>query len=321
MVNIKDVAKAAGVSITTVSNVLNGRTNVGQGTRERVLSICKELDYHPNFMARNLKSGKKNTVLFSFSDFDRYFYLKIIEGIHDCLTENEIGLIICTKMTIDSFLRNGSSNGAIILDKSISNEQILSAAGDDMKIVMLDRIIESPYIYNVITENYTSMREMISVLIKKGNKSFDYVSGLETMDNSERLKAFRDALTAHDIPVSGVRYFSGDYTLQSGIRVANEILKTGILPEVVVCANDDMAVGIIDTFQTKGYKVPEQIMVTGFDGDMLIDQQAPRLTTVTIPRYESGYKAAQTLIDVLDGKKLPYVQRINTTVTWGDTTK
>lgn len=322
MANIKDVAKAAGVSITTVSNVLNGRPNVSQETRDRVLAFCRELDYHPNFMARNLKSGKKNTVLFSFSDFDRHFYLKIIEGIHDCLTENNIGLIICTKMTVDNFLRNGSSNGAIILDKSISNEQILAAAREDMEIVMLDRIINSPHIHSVLTENYTSMREMIAGLIKKGYRTFDYIGGVETtMDHAERLQAFHDALEAYHIPYGGIRYFSGDYTLKSGIQVGEEILKTGRTPEVVVSANDDMAAGVIETLQMNGYSIPQQIAVTGFDGDMLLSGQAPALTTISIPRYESGYKAAQTLIRILNGEKQPHVQRINTRVSWGDTTR
>ncbi len=83
MIGIKEIAQLAGVSPATVSNVLNGRTNVGQATRERVLALCKEYDYHPNIAGKHLKTGKPRTILFTFSDFDRSFYLEVIHGIHD----------------------------------------------------------------------------------------------------------------------------------------------------------------------------------------------------------------------------------------------
>mgnify|MGYP000904627962 FL=1 len=96
MAKMKDIAKAAGVSVATVSNVLNGKSNVGLETRKKITQLCKDMDYHPNIIARNLKTGKTNTVLFSFSDFDRGFYLRIIHGINDCLLEHSLGMIICT---------------------------------------------------------------------------------------------------------------------------------------------------------------------------------------------------------------------------------
>ena len=96
MVGIKDIAKIAGVSVSTVSNVINGRKNVGKKTRERVLQICEEMGYQPNLIGKSLKSGRTNTIVFNFSNFERSFYLKIIKGINDYLSENGFDLIVCT---------------------------------------------------------------------------------------------------------------------------------------------------------------------------------------------------------------------------------
>ena len=93
MAGIKDVARAAGVSVSTVSNVMNNKKNVGEATRANVLRICNELSYYPNIAGKGLKSGTSNTILFNFSDFDRSFYLKIINGISDYANENNYDLI------------------------------------------------------------------------------------------------------------------------------------------------------------------------------------------------------------------------------------
>src|SRR5690625_2131053 len=103
MVGLKDIAKQAGVSVSTVSNVINGRKNVGEKTRKRVLEIYDELGYQPNLVGRNLKTGPTNTIVFNFSDFERTFYLKILNGINDYLTSNGFDLIVCTANSSKEF--------------------------------------------------------------------------------------------------------------------------------------------------------------------------------------------------------------------------
>ena len=119
MVGLKDIAKEAGVSISTVSNVLNGKTNMGEETKKRVLAICKEMSYYPNAAGKALKSGTTNTIMFNFSDFDRSFYLKIIKGMSDYVNNNNFDLIICTNKSGEKYMRNNLSSGCIILDKQM----------------------------------------------------------------------------------------------------------------------------------------------------------------------------------------------------------
>ena len=105
MAGIRDVAKAAGVSISTVSNVLNGKRNVGEETKNKVLRICEELSYYPNIAGRTLKKGDSKTILFNFSDFDRTFFLKIIRGISDYANENDYDFIISTSKSCEKYIR------------------------------------------------------------------------------------------------------------------------------------------------------------------------------------------------------------------------
>ena len=141
---IKDIAKAAGVSTATVSNVLNGRKNVSNSTRERVLRICEEMDYQVNHAGRALKSGESKTILFNFSDFDREFYLKIIHGISDYVYSRQYDLIICTSGSCDRFMSKSFTSGCIMLDKSCNDQLLKRKAQKGYPIVALDRMMTNP---------------------------------------------------------------------------------------------------------------------------------------------------------------------------------
>lgn len=315
MVGIKDIAKAAGVSISTVSNALNGKKNVGKETREKILQLCKEMSYYPNAMGRSLKSGANNTILFNFSDFDRSFYLKIINGINDYVNDNDFDLIICTNRSCEKYMRSNLTNGAIILDAKMSNEVINSVASEHYPIVTLDRIIDNPYVKSIVVNNYDPMYEMVEQLIAKGYRRFGFIGGPEhTADNQERYKAFSDALERYQIPFLRKNYFAGDYREKSGYSAARIIMLSEELPEILICSNDNMAIGAIKAFRENGISVPKDIGVTGFDNCDLAE--AMELTTVAIPNYERGYLAAQYLIENIKGKSNVEPFKISAKVLW-----
>jgi len=300
MVGLKDIAKKAEVSISTVSNVLNGKSNVGQATKERVLTICKEMNYYPNEVGKALKGGKTNTIMFNFSDFDRSFYLKIIKGISDYVNNNNFDLIICTNKSGERYMRNNLSSGCIILDKQMNDQVLLNVANKNYPVVVLDRVLDHPYIKSVVVNNYDPMKEMIEHLVEEGYRNFGFVGGPEyTADNKERYEAFTDVLQEHHIPFQQKGYFSGDYTEKSGYAAAKILMLSQELPDVLVCANDNMAIGAIKAFRDNGLRVPEDIGVTGFDDCDLAKSQ--ELTTVAIPNYERGYIAARYLIENIRG--------------------
>jgi len=302
MVGIKDVAKQAGVSVSTVSNVLNNKKNVGDETKERIMKICEELSYQPNLVGKRLKSGNPNTILFNFSDFDRSFYLKIINGISDYVNDSDFDLIICTDKSCEKYMNNTLTSGSIVLDKKMQDEVLIRLANENYPIVVLDRIIINPWIKSVVVNNYEPMYEMIQGVIDRGYRKFGFVGGPEeTADNKERYKAFRDALEARHLQFQQKSYFAGNYREKSGYNAAKILMLSRELPDCLVCANDNMAIGAMKAFRENGIRVPEDIAVTGFDNCDLAE--AMNLTTVSIPNYERGYIAARYLIENIRGQR------------------
>lgn len=302
MAGIKDVAKMAGVSISTVSNVLNNKNNVGEETREKVLRICEELSYRPTFFGRGLKAEKNNTILFNFSDFDRSFYLKIINGVSDYVNDNDYDLIICTDKSCEKYMNENATAGSIVLDRKMKDEVLTKVSGENYPIIVLDRIIDNPYIKSVIVNNYEPMYEMVQGLIDRGYRNFGFIGGHEdTADHIERYKAFLDALEVNQISFQHKSYFSGNYREKSGYNAAKIMMLSRDFPDCLVCANDNMAIGAIKAFRQNGIRVPEDIAVTGFDNCDLAE--AMGLTTVSIPNYERGYIAARYLIENIRGER------------------
>jgi len=300
MIGIKDIAKKAGVSVSTVSNVLNGKKNVGEETRKRILSLCMEMDYHPNMAGKSLKTGDNRTILFNFSDFDHSYFLKIINGINDYVSNNGYDLLICTNNSCEKYMRSNLTRGCIIFDGRIKTALLEKTARENYPIVVLDRIVDHPYIKSVIINNYDPMKLMMEGLVQRGYTKFGFIGGPEQSENNkERYSAFLDVLNEHNISFHRKNYFSGDWREKSGITAAKIFMLSDYMPEILVCANDNMAIGAMKTFRKNDLRVPEDIALTGFNNSNLAEVMG--LTTVDIPDYERGYIAAQSIIENING--------------------
>jgi LacI family transcriptional regulator len=318
MIGIKDIAAAAGVSISTVSNALNNKPNVGEAVRVRILQLCDEMNYRPRPEMRSLKSGRNRTILFNFSDFDRCFYLKLIKGINDYAGDNGYDLLMCTAKSCEKYIRNGLTDGCIILDDSVGNETIRHAARKQYPLVLLDRILPDFPIKSLVINNHTAMTELLEGLVRRGYREFAFIGGPEYSDDTrERFQAYTDVLSKRRIPIHRENYFSGDYSEASGYQAVTILLLAGKPPEVLVCANDNMAIGVIRALVERGYQVPEDVAVTGFDNGERAE--ALGLTTVAVPNYERGYLAARSLIENINGKNNFEPLRISATVIWRKT--
>jgi LacI family transcriptional regulator len=319
MIGIKDVAKAAGVSSSTVSNALNGKRNVGKETRAKVLQLCEELNYQPNIMGKTLKNGPNHTIMFNFSDFDRQFYLKIIQGISDYASAKDYDLIICTDKSCEKFMNKTFTNGCIMLDRRCHDSMLLKKADDGYPVIVLDRLLETQNIKSIIVNNYASQKELMDGLVKEGFKRFAFLGGLDTEDNRERYQAFKDALDENHIMLRRENHYVGDYKEKSGYQAAKLIMLAEKLPEILVCANDNMAIGAMKAFKENGIRIPEDISICGFDDTEL--SKVMGLTTVAIPNYERGYLAAQYLIENINGAQNFDTFKIATKVKWRASTK
>ena len=239
MAGIKDIAEAAGVSLSTVSNVINGKRNVGKKTREKVLQLIEEMDYVPNEAGKLLKTKENHTILFVFSDFDRSFYLEVLKGVNDYLKNKDYDLLICTQRSCEKYMRNNMSSGCIVLDAALRDNAILRCANENYPIVALDRTCESPYVRSVIVDNYPAMCEMMQDIIDRGYRRFAFLSGVETsLDNMERYRGFSDTIEKNGLHFHQKNYFVGDYREESGYTVGKILSLAENLPDALICAND-----------------------------------------------------------------------------------
>ncbi|MGB8455608.1 MAG: LacI family DNA-binding transcriptional regulator [Anaerocolumna sp.] len=317
-IKIKEIAKIAGVSPSTVSNALNGQKNIGKATREKILKLCEEKGYTPNLMGKNLKIGRTKTVVFNFSDFDRSFYLDIIKGISDNLFQNGYDLIICTNKSSKNFMNSSFTCGAICLDIKMTNNDIISFAEDNFPIIVMDRIIDHSCIKNVIVDNYPIMCQLVQKIIDKGFRRFGFIGGpTDTLDNQERFQALLDTLEENSIEFDHKNYYHGDFREKSGYQAAKIMLMSGSIPEVIVCSNDNMAIGAIRAFKENGFQIPADIAISGFDNAEKAELAG--LTTVEIPRYESGFLAAKSLLEMIEGRAQQETYKIKANIVWRST--
>ncbi len=315
MPGISDIAKKTGVSLSTVSNVLNNRKNVGADTREKVLKAARDLGYVHKQPQTDLK---RRTIIVNFSDYDSLFYLDILHGISDYVQKKNYRILVCTGMDLVHYADPQEVGGVIIIDSHTDDKDILAVADKGVPVVTLDRELPHGLIKSMLVNNYEGEKQLIEKLVEKGYDSFAFLKGPETDDCKERYRAFRDVLKEHGIPFSRNDLYEGDWREKSGAQAARLIMLQEKMPRILVCANDMMAIGAIRKFQENGVKVPEDIAVCGFD-DIIIARYLG-LTTVSVPDYERGFLASQMLIDIIDGNGNFETSNIGARVKWRKTT-
>jgi len=283
MITIKDVAKHAGVSVTTTSYALNGKGTISHATRKRVQESAEELNYHPNAFARNLKKQKTLTIGVFISRFGGSFYEDILEGIHSAILKTDYELLVCPEThTIHKILTQRQVDGAIIFDSKINSATILKLASNTFPIVCLDRNLIADCLLSLLVDNQQGAMDVFDHLFQEGARKIAFISGaVDSQDNTERMRAFINQAARHDLAVT---CYQGNF---------NE------LPEAIFCANDQMAIGFINAMHAHGKKVPDDVLVVGFDDIPFARYMQPSLTTVSTPRLAWGAEAATQLIGFL----------------------
>ncbi len=318
MPGIKDIAKLAGVSVATVSNALNNRKNVGTETRNKIIKIAEELNYDlPAKNAGEQSTGKN--IVFHFSDFSTLYYHDILHGISDYVFSKGYNILVSSDRDLKRYRDPSISCGCISMDFCCDDSLLMDLANRDYPIIVLDRELIGEGIKSIVVNNYNSQQQLVEGLIKAGMKSFAWLGGLDTPDNRERLKAFKDVLHANGISCRRTDFYEGNWLEDSGDQTARLLMLTESMPDALVCANDMMAIGAIRKFRREGIRVPEDISVSGFD-DVIISRYI-RLTTVSVPNYERGYLAAQSLIEILEGRGDYDTMRLGARVKWRESTK
>ncbi len=304
MTTIKDVAKRAQASITSVSYALNGTGTISAATRQRVLKAAEELNYHPNAFARHLKKRKTRTIGVFISRFGGSFYEEILEGIHEAVLRTDYELLVCPESrNVRKILTQRQVDGAIVFDSKVRSDILIKLASKRFPIVVLDRQLQSDYILSLLIDNRQGVVEAFEHLYNQGARQIAYVSGAaDSVDNAERMEAFLEEAARHSVVVE--RY-DGNFVEQSGFDIAQQIIAARRMPDAVFCANDQMAIGFIKALHDHGLEAPRDVAVVGFDDIQLAQYMRPSLSTVGASRHSWGSQAATQLIDFLD-KESPF---------------
>ncbi|WP_100009999.1 LacI family DNA-binding transcriptional regulator [Lentibacillus sediminis] len=318
MATIKDVAKVAGVAISTASYALNNSTKISQATKKKVEEAAKSLNYQKNGFASDLKRTKTNTIALVLSDLSGPFYSELIQGVQDITSANGYDLIACSSIggpqsTAVRFLKEKRVDGAIILAHNISDEITLESARKDFPLVVLDRTLENEFVYHVEADNVQGAYTATEHLIQHGHEDIAYVSGPAiSHDSIRRFQGYQDALKAHGIPYQSKWKFSGDFTKKGGYRATKLMIAQRDLPEGIFYANDEMAIGGLQAFQENGIDVPGDISIIGYDDIELAEYVNPPLTTIKQPKYDTGALSVHLIFQLLAGEKVNHHYKLPT---------
>lgn len=316
VVSIKDIAKKAGVSISTVSYALNGSDKVTDETSSRILSIAKELNYIPNAAARQLKKRESKILGVFLTDFRGDVYGDLLHGMKEVSNSLGYDLIVCSGKQSHRMLPERMIDGAVVLDQMFESEELLQYADRGHKIVVLDRELEHPNINQVLLDNKAGASLAMEHLIERGHRKIYVVTGPEgSFDSIQRMKAVRMVAER----TSGLEWIEipGNFEKSGGEQAADIIIGEYEGPVAVFCLNDEMAIGFCNRVAETKYRIGEDIHLIGFDNIELARYVQPRLATIDYSKRKWGALASEQLIKIIGGETVEH-ERIYVTLIPGE---
>ena len=337
MATIADVAKQAGVSMMTVSRVINNSGAVSDATREKVEQAIKRLGYRPNMVARSLATNRTRLIAYVASNFANPYFAEVTKGIYtQCRERDYLALLYdvsgawhvdeCLEMLVDQRIA-----GVIFHHLNITQPQVTMLARKGVKCVTIDNEFNLSGITTIESDNYQGARRATRLLIEKGHTRIGCIhghysaasqSGLENMEYTEtfqrriwreRTRGFLDEM--HEAGLAPACMVEGrgsaHYSIVTGSFSVARMIEEGDMPTALYCQNDLMALGVLGECLEKGISVPDRVAIVGHDGLDLSLVLFPRVTTVRQPRYDTGCLAARKLIAAIEDGAAP--EQITTT--------
>jgi LacI family transcriptional regulator len=308
-VTIYDVAKALGISPSTVSRGLKDHPHIRKETVKKIKTTAREMGYQQNKFASNLRQKHTNTIGVVVPKLNSYFMAAVIAGMEKVTNQHGYGLIISSSQEIGkqeiacvSTLFNSRVDGLIVsLAFDSSNLDHFNIFLDkNIPVVFFDRVSECNGCMSVVIDNYKAGYEVTSHLIEQGCTRIAHLGGnLLRNVYADRLRGYKQALTDNKISFNQELVFITDMSVEAGTETARNILKMKTLPDGIFTSNDTSAVAMIIELLKNGIKIPEDIAVAGFNNEPVSIVIQPNLTTVDYPAGEMGEIAAKSLIDKL----------------------
>lgn len=313
-VSIEEVAKAAGVSTTTVSRVINSVPTVSPENRRRVLDAIKKLKYRPNPSAQRLAAGRNNTigiVLPRFEDMFRSFYIsELIKGIGSVTEQRKLNLLLHVTDG-RSFLDLAAVEGVLFADIDGNEEQLDDVVDQEIPCVVVNHHMHELPVSCVAVDNRLASEQVVNYLFQLGHREIATITGhLRTPAGIERLDGYLKAMKDRDLEVKPHFVQHGDYTSKSAREPAKKLLQHEDRPTAIFAASDEMAVTTIEVALEQGLRVPEDVSIVGFDDSPIASFARVPLTTVWQPLSRVGELSVEILASQIDGKQHHPVKRL-----------
>ncbi|MGE5583151.1 MAG: LacI family DNA-binding transcriptional regulator [Bacillota bacterium] len=323
MVTIKDIARLANVSPSTVSRVIADSKRISAETKKRVKKIMAELNYHPNMIARSLITRSCQTLGLVLSRsaesaFSNPFFPEVIRGISTITQKYHYNLMLATAEDYAEEARQALRmvaekrvDGVILLASRVNDELIRQLTAHNYPFVVVGRIPETIRCYSVNNDNIQAAYSAVRHLLNHGHQRIALVNGPEEyIFCQDRAEGYRFALREFGIEYDPSLIKNGPLTQEDGYRLTGELLNTRPCPSAIFCVDDLMAVGAYRAIKENHLSIPRDIAVIGFNDDPIASVMEPNLTTTRIPIYEMGISAAEILLQILEGKEIFPMQKI-----------
>lgn len=308
---IRDVAQAAGVSISTVSRVLNNKDDVAPETYEKVQEVIDELGYTSSLAARGMRSRRMNVIGLVMPDVGDPFSIQVMKGVSRAIAELDYELIVYTggefqretsadrERRFVSLLGGGITDGVIVVTPTTTSFPTASP------VVVVDPNVETHDCPAVIATNRDGALTAVEYLISLGHRRIGFIGGRSELTSAvRRLLGYKDGLARAGIPLEPDLIQTGDYSRKAGFAGTQRLLNLSDPPTAIFASNDQSATGAIKAVLEAGLHVPDDISVVGFDNVPEAAYAHPRLTTVDQSIDKMGYIATEMLISLIEGDAL-----------------
>ncbi|WP_339818821.1 LacI family DNA-binding transcriptional regulator [Paenibacillus sp. FSL R7-0216] len=305
-VSIFDVAKKSGLSVVTVSRVLNGAETVREKNRQKVLDAMKELDYRPNAAARSLASGKTGIIGVIVTTLQDSFFDQVVKELNEVLALHGYFLAISVTTGIGSgdthyLIQEDRVDGLILLSPMEEDNYIVELKRRGIPYVLIDNQKPDNDSFSVTIDNFKGGYMATKHLLEQGHMSIAHLCGEEMFRSTrERRSGFLQALSEQGLEPFEI--VTGEFEIAFGYDTCKRWIAANRLPSAVFAGDDNIALGVMNALMEAGISVPGQVMVVGYDDQYIASQLRPQLTTVRQPADQIALAAADMLLKRIDGR-------------------
>jgi LacI family transcriptional regulator len=303
---IRDVAKAAGVSVATVSRALNGQARVTPQTRDRIVAAAAALRFTPSSAARSLITRRTNTVGALLPDLFGEYFSELIRGIDVKARARGLHLLVSSShgdaAEAGAALRamNGRVDGLLVMSPHLDTDSLAASLPVGLPVVLISTRLDDAGIASFAIDNHGGALAMTRHLVGRGHRRIAFIAGPDNnYEAQERLRGYRTAIAEH-LPGVAEMVLAGDFTEESGWRAGSEIAAMPQRPQAVFAGNDMMAIGCMSALAEAGLAVPRDIAIAGFDDIPIARYVNPSLTTVRVRIAELGALALDRLASAIE---------------------